>query len=168
MATFAISMRMESWFRMPAANSFRCLFLMAAASLILGCRAPAPFGQVDLSVPSWKGRTGQALWRPGREKPEIVGDLIVAKNDDGRAYAQFSKALPIATARLSPGGWEADFPPQDKHYSAPGRPPKRIVWLQLLRVLNGQTASANWITQEKSDEFVLEDPTTGERLEVHF
>jgi hypothetical protein len=151
-----------------AANSFLAL-LLALLAFGLGCATPAPFGQVDLSLPGWKTRNGQALWRPGRDKPEIVGDLVVARHEDGRAYLQFSKALPIVSARVSAQGWEAEFPPQNKRYAARGKPPRRIVWLQLLNALRGEPVSPNWsVNSTGPDQLILEDSNTGERLDVHF
>src|SRR5580765_7813038 len=112
--------------------------------LLLGCRSGPPFAPLNLSAPGWHTRTGQAIWKPDRSKPEIVGDLLTASDDSGNAYLQFSKAFPIVSARLSNERWEIEFPPQNKHYSAPGSPPARIVWLQLLREITGNSVNNRW------------------------
>ena len=114
-------------------------------------------------------RNGQALWRPDRSKPEIVGDLLLASHPNGRAYLQFSKALPIVAARLEGASWEVEFPPEGKRYAAAARPPARIVWLQLLRQFRGEVPSSNWqVTQPSPEEITFEDSKRGERLEVQF
>ena len=156
--------------REASKRRFSGLILALLVCATLGaCRAPRPFPRVDLSAPDWKTRSGQAIWRPDRDKPEIVGDLLVSVHPDAGAYLQFSKALPIVSARLHKEAWEIEFPPQNKKYAAPGRPPKRIVWFQLLRVTRGEPATDNWQVREPSpDEIVFENPKSGERLEVHF
>jgi len=125
--------------------------------------------QVDLKSPGWHVRQGQALWKPDAKKPEIVGDFLLATNPDGNSFVQFSKTFPIVTAQTNPRGWSAEFPPENKHYAGRGMGPKRIVWLQLLRALEGSAPTGYWRVAHPSKEFiVLENEERGERLEVHF
>lgn len=85
------------------------------------------------------------------------------------SYVQFSKTFPILSARLAPEGWEFHNIAEDKRYSGGGNPPRRIVWLQMLRVLEGREISDRWTVARPSDRYIaLEDPHTGERLEVSF
>ncbi|MGZ8938010.1 MAG: hypothetical protein ACXW32_02235, partial [Limisphaerales bacterium] len=66
-------------------------------------------------------------------------------------------------------GWELHAIAQNKRYSGGGKPPRRIVWLQLLRALDGQELSERWLVAKPSEAYIaLEDPHTGERLELTF
>jgi len=142
--------------------------LLLGLILLVGCRTPH-FAPVDLSAPGWKTRTGQAIWRPDRSKPEIVGDLVIASDQDGNAYLQFSKAFPIVSARLTPDAWQIEFSPQNKRYAAPGKPPSRISWLQLLRTWTGAEIPTNWaISERQSDSITLINDQTGEQIEARF
>jgi hypothetical protein len=139
--------------------------------LLSACQSAAPFPPLNLSAPGWHTGTGQAIWKPDRSKPEIVGDLLVASDERGNAYLQFSKAFPIVTARLSRESrerWEVEFPPQNKHYSAPGKPPAGIVWLQLLSAMSGGDVNRHWELQRSSDSLSMTNRRSGESLEVHF
>jgi hypothetical protein len=148
---------------------FSKALLAVAALSICGCATPRPFPAVDLASTGWQTRTGQAIWRPERAKPEIVGDLIVATHPVQGGYIQFSKALPIAEGQVRNDAWQIEFPPQNKRYAGRGSPPKQIVWLQLLAMLKGSDASANWrIEKSRENEWLMEERRTGERLEVHF
>jgi hypothetical protein len=138
--------------------------------LLAACATPGPIAPVDLSAPGWEMRQGQAVWKPDAEKPEIAGDLVLSIHSSGAAFLQFSKTLPIVSARLQPGAtWEVEFAPENKRYSGRGHPPARIVWLQLLRVMEGERIPERWKLSHPSGEYVaLENPESGERLEAHF
>jgi len=124
---------------------------------------------VDTSSPGWTVRQGQALWRTENEKPEVAGDVVLSSHPQAGSFIQFSKTLPILSARITPEGWEFQTIPENKRYSGRGKPPRRIVWLQLLRVLEGQEISDRWtVAKPSSDYLLLEDLHTGERLEVRF
>lgn len=147
-----------------------CLFA-GALLLVNGCSTIAhrDLPPLDTSAPGWKISQGQALWKPEEGKPEIAGDVVVSTHPQAGSYVQFSKTLPILSARLAAEGWEFQTIPENKRYSGGGKPPKRIVWLQLLRVLEGRAISDQWIVAHPSDLFIaLENPHTGERLEVRF
>jgi hypothetical protein len=95
--------------------------------------------------------------------------VIVATHPSGGSYVQFSKTLPILSARLSPGGWEFEASSENKRYAGRGKPPARIVWLQMLRALEGQEISGRWIIARPSAEYIaLENQNKGERLQVYF
>ena len=123
---------------------------------------------MDLSAPGWRTRTGQAIWKPDRAKPEIVGDLLIASDQNGNAYLQFSKAFPIVSARLTRNRWEIEFPPQNKRYAAPGQPPARLVWLQLLRAIAGLDVNRHWNMARTENSLTLTNTRSGEALEAHF
>jgi hypothetical protein len=151
---------------MPASAAVASL-LGVLSALALGCQAPR-FGAIDLAQPDWKLRTGQAVWKPDRDKPEIVGDLLLATRANGEGYLQFSKALPIVTARLDPEGWEVEFPPQQRRYAARSAPPARIVWLGVLRHATGLPPASAWrLTESSAGEQLWERHSTGERLEIY-
>ena len=158
-------------------NRWALFFLIALS----GCTTAAPPPKADLSGPGWTVRQGQAVWNTPRQKtfapphaeappprrpPEIAGDLIVATRPDGSAFVQFSKTpFTLATAQMSPTGWQIEFPPQNRHYARPGKPPARIVWFQLANALTGKRVAKNWTWQGSADKFRLEDPASGESLE---
>ena len=124
---------------------------------------------VDTSSPGWTVRQGQALWRTESEKAEVAGDVVLSSHPQAGSFIQFSKTLPILSARIAPEGWEFQTIPQNKRYSGRGNPPRRIVWLQLLRVLEGAEISDRWTVAKPSADYVLlEDLHSGERLEVRF
>lgn len=166
---------------LPAVNSFyerarqfQSIVLraicMAMLMLLMACRTTGPGPQMNLSEPGWTTRTGQAVWRPNAKAPEIAGDIVLATNPDGRAFVQFSKGpLTVAVATKTAGAWHAEFPMQNKRFSAPGKPPARLVWLVLpAAVLKGQAAKP-WTWQSVADDhWRLENPRTGETLEGFF
>ena len=145
----------------------RAPFLLLLLFLV-ACHTP-PFPPVDLAAPGWQTRTGQAIWKPDRLKPEIVGDLILSTDQNGNAYLEFSKAFPIVHARLMPDAWQIEFPPQNKRYAAPGPPPARISWLQLLRIWTGAEIPKRWNASDRSENGItLRNTKTGELIEAHF
>lgn len=145
--------------------------LLAALLVFTGCattnqRSAVP---LDTSAPGWTTRQGQAVWQPAGKDPEIAGDVVISSHPQSGAYVQFSKTLPILAATLGPTGWELHAIAQNKRYAGRGKPPRRIVWLQLLRALDGQELSERWLVAKPSDAYIaLEDPHTGERLELTF
>ena len=144
------------------------LGVLITAVFLLGCATTPPLGPVDLAAPGWQLRQGQAIWKPGNEAPELVGDLILATHPTG-SYIAFSKTLPIVTARWEGNRWEAEFAPQDKRYSGRGNPPKKIVWFNLLKGLEGRELPDDWIYSEGADNsLVVLNHKSGERLEIHF
>jgi hypothetical protein len=142
--------------------------LLLSVLFLLACRTPT-FPPVDLAAPGWQTLTGQAVWKPDRSKPEIVGDLILSSDQNGNAYLEFSKAFPIVHARLAPHAWEIEFPPQNKRYAAPGNPPAGISWLQFLRQWTGSEVAKGWSISEQSESAItLSNTKTGEVIEAHF
>ncbi len=146
----------------------RRITLLLSLLFLVGCRTPS-FPPIDLSAPGWQTRTGQAIWKPDRSKPEIVGDLLLSSDQKGNAYLEFSKAIPIVHARLTPEGWQIEFPPQNKQYAAPGKPPARVSWLQLLQVWTGAKNAKRWTVAERTESSItLSNAKTGEVIEAHF
>jgi hypothetical protein len=140
-----------------------------SVALLLGACATPVFPPVDLASAGWRTRVGQAIWKPDRSKPEIVGDLLIATDQNGNAYLEFSKTFPIVSARLTTNAWQVEFPPQRRHYAAQGNPPARIGWLQLLRAADERSVGPPWEVSGKSEKSItLANATTGERIEAHF
>ena len=145
--------------------------LLAAPFLFTGCATTSQhsIAPIYTSTPGWTTRQAQAVWQPAGKDPEIAGDVVISSHPRSGAYVQFSKTLPILSATLTPTAWEFSAIPENKRYSGRGKPPRRIVWLQLLRALEGRELSDRWLVAKPSDAYIaLEDPHTGERLELRF
>lgn len=133
------------------------------------CAPAKPWPQINLKAPGWTVRQGQALWRLPHGTREIAGDLVVADRTDGEAFVQFSKEpFPLVVAQSTAHRWKVEFPPQNKHYSGRGAPPKRLIWLYLPRVLAGQPPPAHWTWHRDNSGWQLKNDTTGESLEGYF
>lgn len=140
-----------------------CIFVLA---LLVSCRTPPPLPSIQLSEPGWHLRQGQAVWRPGRGKPELAGDLLFAAHNDGRFWIQFTKTpFPLVTARRDGTVWQIEF--QGHHpFSGKGEPPKRFVWFEVPRIAAEQTPASPWRMEKISKEsWRIENPRTGESLE---
>src|SRR5262245_37114433 len=124
-----------------------CCLLLGAA----GCHLVPPLPAVNLSEPGWRVREGQAVWRAKRDAPEIAGEILVATRPDGRAFVQFTKTpFPFMIAQTTTNTWQAEMPTQNRLYSGRGKPPTRLIWLYLPRVLSGAAPPQgwHWTTQE--------------------
>jgi hypothetical protein len=154
---------------LPAGPSNLKIRVAILCLVFCGCSSFAPVPPLDLAAPGWQVRQGQAIWKPADDKPEITGDLLLSLHPSDGAFIQFTKTLPIVSARLSAKSWEIEFPPENKRYSGRGQPPKRIGWLQLIRAIEGHEVPGRWTLIRPSNQFVgLLNAETGERLEVHF
>ena len=143
--------------------------VLASLVFLAACLSPGSRPPVALDAPGWRVRQGQALWRTEAKKPEIAGDVILSTHPAGGSSIQFLKTLPILSARVWPGGWEFNNTPENETHSGGGDPPKRVVWLQLLRALEGREVADRWTVARPSDRYiVLENPNSGERLELQF
>jgi len=79
--------------RMPNGHSCRPSLgsaLLAVLILCAGCQT-ATKRLFTASGPGWRVQEGQALWCPGRDLPEISGDLVLVVHEDGRCLIQFDK-----------------------------------------------------------------------------
>jgi hypothetical protein len=134
---------------------------------IVGCQTGPPLSPVNLNEPAWKIREGQAVWTTHRGEPGIAGDLTVAIRGQQEAFAQFNKGpFQIVVAQRTSSAWSAEFPGQHKHYTGPGLPPNRLIFLLLPRLLAGEPAPRGWSWQEPANNnWRLENQSTGESLE---
>jgi len=144
-----------------------CLLSLLAAA---GCATfQHPLPAVNLSEPGWKVRQGQAVWQLPNGRPEVAGEVLLATHPGGKGFVQFSKSpFTLAMGQTTAQGWQIEFPPQNKKYSAPGSPPKRLIWLQLLRVMSGQKPPTGWNWSESEENFRLQNPASGEAVEGYF
>jgi len=127
-----------------------------------------PLPKVNLSEPGWTIRQGQAVWQPGPKSPEIAGELLLATQANGSTFVQFTKTpFPFAIAQTTSNGWQIEFPPQNKRYAGPGKPPARISWFQLSNALTGKPLARGWTWRDSGTSWQLKD-SSGESLEGYF
>jgi hypothetical protein len=128
------------------------VWLLPVSILFSGCRTLPEVPAVDLAEPGWTIHQGQALWRPSRTAPEIAGDLLLARNQNGRSLVQFTKTpFPILTGQTTPAGWRIEFLPQRRSYSGHGEPPARLIWLYLANCLLDHAAPPrNWVVERQN------------------
>jgi hypothetical protein len=108
------------------------LVLLAATLVTTGCATSRPFGGVNLQEPGWTVQKGQAIWRPRAGAPELVGDLLIARHDDGRSFVQFIKVpFPSVTAWRNAAAWQIEYQPQNRRFSARSHPPVRCLMLHV-------------------------------------
>ncbi|HEX4342360.1 MAG TPA: hypothetical protein VH255_03160 [Verrucomicrobiae bacterium] len=146
------------------------VFLFIALFGLCSCKSIAPLPPVNLSEPGWKTQQGQVVWTPKRNAPEIVGDVMVATQPDGRAFIQFTKTpLPIITAQKTQNKWSLEVPLENKRYAYPGKPPERILWFQLAKHSAGGSLTKPWKwTDTDGDGWRIENISTGESVEGSF
>jgi hypothetical protein len=130
----------------------------------------APLPPANLKEPGWTVREGQAVWRRQRSEPEIAGEILVATRSDGRALVQFTKnPFPLLTAQSTSKGWQVEAPIENKFYSGHGKPPARLIFLYLPRLLAGEPPPKGWSYQKTPEKgYRLENQARGESLEVYF
>jgi hypothetical protein len=146
---------------------FRAFVLILLTSLC-GCLTMRPLPKVDLSEPGWTVRQGQAVWKTGKKTPEIAGEILLATKTNGSAFVQFTKTpFPFAIAQTTSNRWQIEFPPQNKHYAAPGKPPARIVWFQLANAFTGKPLAKGWTWHNSGTDWQLKN-SSGESLEGYF
>jgi hypothetical protein len=147
----------------------RCLALIFVA-VLAGCRSLPPQPPMDLSEPGWTIRQGQAVWKTRRGGEGVAGDLLVAMHWNGRNVVQFIKPpLPFVAAQSDTNHWQVQFFAQNKTYSGTGRPPERIVWLQLpenLATFVAARRDTDWsITRNRGGTWQFTNHVSGESLD---
>jgi hypothetical protein len=158
----AVSRILDNFYEMM----FKIFLALLSLLCLTGCALVPPLAPVDLKEPGWTVREGQAVYHPKHGTPEIAGDLLVATRAD-RAFVQLAKnPFPIAVAQSTANAWQLELPLQNKRYSGPGKPPKRLIFLYLPRVLAGQPPPKGWTWRTLPNHgWRLENPATGEFLE---
>lgn len=145
----------------------RSLCLTGALCLSAGCATPR-LPPADFAQPGWRVQETQAVWRPGRDAPELVGELLVAVRDDGSRVVQFSKqSLPMVTAQSATNGWRLTSPLRAGDYAGSPPPTDRVPWFQLDALPPRATTSPRWdLTRTAEGGWKLTNPRTGEVLEA--
>jgi hypothetical protein len=148
----------------------RLLLLLLLTAVAAGGCATVTLPPANLKQPGWTVRQGQAVWHRKRGGEGIAGEILVATRPDGRAFVQFSKGpFPLIVAQSTPKVWTAEFPPENKHYSGHGRPPQRIIFLYLPRVVAGRPPPRGWSWRPLSQGgWRLENQGSGESVDVYF
>lgn len=147
----------------------RCLALVFATALA-GCQSLPPQPPMDLSEPGWTIRQGQAVWKAKRGAEGVAGDLLVAMHWNGRNVVQFTKPpLPFVAAQSDTNFWQVQYFAQDKTYSGRGRPPVRILWLQLpenLATFLAARQDTDWsISRDRGGSWQFTNEVSGESLD---
>lgn len=139
----------------------------AALALLLGCRTPSEPAFPAPGGTHWHVQQGQAVWCPGRGRPELAGEVLVASASGNRWFTELTKTpLALVTASRSERRWRIAFPGAARRYAGRGAPPKRFLWLYLGPALAGETLPGE-VTFERKPEgrWRLANPRTGESLE---
>ena len=136
----------------------------------VGCRTSPPLPSADFSAPGWKVQSGQAVWNPPANRPELAGDLLLATNANGNCFIQFSKLpFPLVTAQISGDQWQIEFGADKDTWHGRAAPPERFAWFQLPRALLGANLGGNWkFSGVENNSWHLENLRTGEILEGEF
>jgi hypothetical protein len=142
------------------------LALLTSAMFSAGCQT-APRSLFTATGPGWHVQEGQALWRPGREYPELGGDLVLASDADGRCLIQFAKTpMTLVSVQTTRTNWLLQFPPQRMEFSGRGPGPTRFAWLYLHTALAGEPLPEPFRFEHKPDGgWRLENTRSGETLE---
>ncbi len=134
------------------------LALLAGPMLSAGCRTASERPLFTATGPGWHVQEGQALWRPGRQFPELGGELVVATHEDGRCLIQFAKTpLPLVLVETSRTNWFIEFPPRRMSFGDRQPAPIRLTWLYLPAALAGDSLP--------SELRFIRNPDAGWRLE---
>jgi len=147
------------------AGRFSLMFGFLFLAILCGCLTLPPLPKADLSQPGWNIRQGEAVWKPDRESPEIAGEILLATRADGSSFVQFIKTpFPFAITQTTSNKWQAEFPPQNKRFTAPGKPPARIIWFQLVNALTDKPLARGWTWHDSGTNWLLKS-SSGESLE---
>ena len=151
--------------RTRSACTMRLLAFLAFTLIVAGCQTSTQ-SLFTISGPGWRIQEGQALWRPGRQYPELGGEIVVATHDDGRCLVEFSKTpLPLVQAQTMGTHWLVRFPPRNMGFEGRHSPPSRFGWLYLRPALAGEKLPSSFRFQRLADGgWRLENVRSGESL----
>lgn len=139
--------------------------LLAILFFCAGCQTAKT--NLFTAGPGWRVQQGQALWRPKSGLPEFGGDLVLARDDDGRCLIQFDKTpMAILSAQVTPNQWLIKFPQRQMSFSGREPAPTRFSWLYLPAALDGKQLPKILHFEQKADGgWRLENSRTGETVE---
>ena len=141
--------------------------LLVLAGGMSGCAGPE-LPPVNLAAPGWTVHEAQAVWRPKREAPELIGELLVATHPDGSRLVQFSKqSLPLVTAQVATNGWNLSSPLRAGRFGGTHTPTDRVPWFLLTELppINGPRARPWALDRSTGGTWRLFNARTGEFLE---
>ena len=111
-----------------------------------------------------------ALWRPRTGAPELIGELLVAANQDtGERLVQFSKqGLPIVITQISDHRWQVSSPLSPGIHLGRLPAPGRVLWFHLDALPPTQNAPPPWrlVTNLPAGGWRLVNDRSGESLEA--
>ncbi len=137
--------------------------------LLAGCNTVPPLPAVDLTQPDWTVRQGQAVWKSGPKAPELAGDVLLATKPPNRTFVQFTKTpFPLLVAQTTGSTWEARIPMRNQRFSGRGRPPKRLIWLYLVKAIAGEPLPRKFKWTRDGNNWRLENTARGEYIEGFF
>jgi len=141
---------------------------MFAPAAFTGCAATPRLPEVDLEDPDWSVRTCQVLWRSRSDRPELAGELFLAKHKNGDVYVSLTKALiPIFTAQTSGRKWRIAFVEEGRSYDGRWFPPEQFIWFRMWELLDGADAPESWeVRTSDGREWLLMNANTGEKIRV--
>lgn len=144
-------------------------YIFVSLLCLTACRT-TPLPSVNLQDPGWMVREGQAVWKRNKDAPEIAGEVLLATRADGRTFVQFTKTpFPMIMAQSTTNRWQVEIPMQNKRFSGPGSPPKRLIWLYLPRLLSGGSPPKGWSWNVSPENgWRLENARSGELLQGYF
>ena len=149
---------------MKPAGYLRLFCRGCSIAWVTSCVSHSPAPDLDLDSPGWRVRTGQALWAAeGGDRP-IAGDIVIALNEDGGAWIDFStSSVPVFQARISGDYWWIDMFLKDKHWSGRGDPPARFVWFAVIDAVFESEPPRNWEAAVTAfNEWTISKPGDGE------
>ena len=155
------------WFNARFPGPALRLALLTIPMLLAGCRTASEAPLFKATGPGWRVQEGQALWRPGRQFPELGGELVVASHEDGRCVIQFAKTpMPLVLAQTTRTNWRIEFPPRRMSFGGHQPSPARFAWLYLSAALRGDSLPSALRFQRKPDGgWRLENTRFGETVE---
>lgn len=141
--------------------------LLAVVVFTTGCVTFGEATRISTSGPGWRVFNGQAVWRPGRRAPELGGDLVVARHENGSYLFDFEKTpLPMTLGHTTSTNWLIEFPARQYTFAGKGQPPVRFTWLYLGAALDDKPLPKPLRFERKPDGgWLLENTRSGEIIE---
>lgn len=141
--------------------------LLVLVVFTTGCRTFGDASRISTAGPGWRVLNGQAVWRPSRNRPELGGDLLVARHENGSYIFDFEKTpLPITMGHTTSTNWLIQFPAQRFSFGGKGKPPLRFTWLYLGAALDDKPLPEPFRFQRKPDGgWLLQNTNSGESIE---
>ena len=146
------------------------MFLLVLLGSAAGCRSLPRVPARDFSAAGWTVRQGQAIWKPSKSRPELIGEILLATNQDQYFFIQFTKTpFPFVTAQKTGDQWEIEFGSGRRHMGGVGKPSSRFAWFQLPAALEGRAIDDGWsFARPSENSWSLHNRYTGESMEGTF